>query len=356
MTLIDWHILKRLASKIALVVLIFYGLIGLTESLDTWRFTLLSQAQGQSVAIMAILASAAKWSIKVLPITVLIGSIIAILDLQAHRELIIIKSNKISIWRILFAPIIFLIIISYSVSIFLDAKVTQINRSIMPTPLTTTPTIGKDKQVWLVQYSQDKRYIVQGRRAGSKVNILQNVTVFFAANNEYNRIIAESAILSDKVWKLSGVLLFSANKQPIKIKNYNIETKSTVSELVLKLSSTDDFTFFELKNSLIFGISDPLAQAAAATRYAKLMAFPFLLVGSLLIAFAFSSNYKRNGSYASAILTGIVLGFVVFVLTEMADRAGASGILNPLVAGWGPSIIAIVIGITILLYKEDGFA
>ncbi len=356
MTIIDWHIVKRLASKISLVVLIFYGLIGLTESLDTWRFTLLSQAQGQSVAIMSIFASAARWSIKVLPITVLIGSIIAILDLQAHRELIIIKSNKISIWRILFAPIIFLLIISFSVSIFLDAKVTQINRSIMPAPLTTSPTIGANKQVWLVQYSQNERYILQGEKSGSAINILQNVTVFFGADNKYNRIIAESATMVDKAWQLNDVILFSANKQPTKIKNYNIETKSTVSELVLKLSSTDDFTFFELKNSLVSGISDPLAQAAAATRYAKLMAFPFLLVGSLLIAFAFSSNYKRNGSYANAILTGIVLGFVVFILTEMADRAGASGILNPLVAGWGPSIIAIIIGVTILLYKEDGLA
>jgi lipopolysaccharide export system permease protein len=44
------------------------------------------------------------------------------------------------------------------------------------------------------------------------------------------------------------------------------------------------------------------------------------------------------------------------VITEMADRAGSTGVLDPTFAAVGPAFVAIVIGVTVLLYKEDGRA
>ncbi len=354
MTHIDKIIVKRLASRIGLVILVFYGLIILVESLDSWRFSILSNTKGQSAAIMAIFAAGARWSIKILPITILLGAILAILDLQSHKEMIIIKANGISIWRILLAPVIVLLIISFAIIIFLDTKVIEINRSLFPAYQTSNSTIGKDGQIWLVQYEDDKRYILQGRQGANGVNNLINVAIFMPLGSKYSQIYAASAQLKDKYWLLENVTLFAPNKQSEKKSQFQIATKSTISELSLKLTPIDDFTFFDLQKALKLGLSDPQAQASAASRYAKLLAMPFLLVGILLIAFAFSMRFSRNDSYASAIVTGIVLGFVVFVLTEMADRAGSSGILNPLIAGWGPSFVAIIIGASILLYKEDG--
>ncbi len=360
---IDWLILRRIFAKIALVFLIFYGLIALVESLDSYRYNIVANSQGEEVALLAIFAAGARWSIKILPITVLIGTIIAILDMQSHRELIIIKASGFSIWRILSAPIITLLIISAAISFAIEAEITKLNRSIFPAYQTTNPTIGKDRQIWLVQYANGEKYIFQGYQAASEKYKFRDVTIYFDVNyleneengEKYSQIRAKSAILEDKNWLLEGVELIAANKAPQMKEKYILPTKSTVSELVLKFSSTDDFTFLELKEALSKGLSDPLAQSEAATRYAKLLAFPFLLVGSLLIAFAFSSKYKRKTSYASAIIGGIVLGFIIFVLNEMADRAGASAILNPLIAGWGPAIIAILVGVTLLLYREDGF-
>ncbi|WDR03583.1 LptF/LptG family permease [Devosia algicola] len=89
-------------------------------------------------------------------------------------------------------------------------------------------------------------------------------------------------------------------------------------------------------------------------RVIKLLALPLVLCGSLLIAFAFTAGYRRSDRYGAAILYGIVLGFVVFMITEMADRAGSSGVLDPGFAAVGPAFVAIVIGVTVLLYKEDG--
>jgi lipopolysaccharide export system permease protein len=51
-----------------------------------------------------------------------------------------------------------------------------------------------------------------------------------------------------------------------------------------------------------------------------------------------------------------VLGFVVFLVTEMADRAGSAGVLDPTFAAVGPAFVAVLTGLTVLLYKEDGRA
>ena len=93
--------------------------------------------------------------------------------------------------------------------------------------------------------------------------------------------------------------------------------------------------------------------ASAASYF---LALPLVLTGSLLIAFAFTAGYNRRNQFGPAVLYGVVLGFIVFVITEMADRAGSTGVLNPIFAALGPAIVAIVIGVTVLLRKEDGWS
>lgn len=356
MTRIDWLITRRMASRIGVVVLVFMGLIGLTESLDGWRYQFLSQEQGQEFALLAIFAAAARWSIKVLPVTVLIGAIIALLDLQGHRELMVIKAGGVSIWRIVRGPIIFTVLASLSVSLFVDGWITELNRGILPVPRLTNSTIGGPDQVWLEQNSGVGRFVIQATRTGREAHTLSNATFFMPSGQNVSRILARTAKLSTGEWQLEDATLVSSNKFPRRVPNYSVATTSTRADLELRLATSDDFTFFELKQALAGGLADPVARAAAAMRYAKLLALPALLVGSLLIAFAFTAGYRRTGSYGSAILYGIVLGFIVFVITEMADRAGSAGVLDPTFAAWGPAIVAIVIGVTVLLHKEDGRA
>ena len=89
-------------------------------------------------------------------------------------------------------------------------------------------------------------------------------------------------------------------------------------------------------------------------RLSRLFALPLSLAASLLIAFAFTTGYRRTNKYGVTVLYGIVLGFVVYVVTEMAAIAGSAGVLQPAFAAFAPAFVALVIGTTVLLYKEDG--
>ncbi|WDR03582.1 hypothetical protein PSQ19_05715 [Devosia algicola] len=86
MNTIDWLVLRRLGGRIGITLLVIYGIIALVESLDTWRFQYVTEKFGTLVAILMVMASAVRWTIKTLPVTVLMGAILGIMDLKSHRE------------------------------------------------------------------------------------------------------------------------------------------------------------------------------------------------------------------------------------------------------------------------------
>jgi lipopolysaccharide export system permease protein len=193
-----------------------------------------------------------------------------------------------------------------------------------------------------------------GMQAGGSV--LGQVTLFHVGGSSDRRIEAPEAILEGREWVFPTAIVRNPDRPPQSVMNYRVPTDSSARELELKLASTEDMTFFELASLLQAGVADSGLKVAATMRLIKLLALPLVLTGSLFIAFAFTAGYRRGSNYGPAVLYGIVLGFVVFVITEMADRAGSTGVLDPTFAAIGPAFVAIVIGVTVLLHKEDGRA
>ena len=86
MTRLDWIVLVRLSSRIAVSVLIFFGLIVLVESIDSWRYNYLVSVGGIPLALLGIAAGAASWLMKALPLVVLVGTVLGVTDLQSRRR------------------------------------------------------------------------------------------------------------------------------------------------------------------------------------------------------------------------------------------------------------------------------
>lgn len=355
MTRIDWLVLKRVGSRIAVTLLVFYGIIALVESLDTWRFNAIAHLHGTPMAILSVAASAMRWTIKTLVVTVLMGAILGLIDLKAKHELTIIKASGISIWRVVRAPVIALFIAGFGISLGVETASTLIVRQLVPTPPGEATLLTPPGEIWLDQRNGAQRYVMMASSMQPGGAVLAGVTVFLIdSDSGESRISAEQARLEPGHWVLPTAIARSPDAPPKRLENYILPTTSSAAEISLRLSSTQDMTFFELAHLLEGGVSDSAIRAAATMRLIKLLAMPLVLVGSLLIAFAFTAGYRRSDKYGQAVLYGIVLGFVVFVITEMADRAGSAGVLDPTFAAIGPAFVAIVIGVTVLLYKEDG--
>lgn len=355
MSRIDLLILRRLSGRIGIAVMVVFGLICLVESLDAGRFFRLTELGGPQLALLTIAASAARWTIKTLSVTVLLGAIIGVIDLQARRELVVIKAAGFSIWRILRAPVIATLLIGLAVGVIGDTVVTMVNRTHNPTPTGGYGSLLPSSEVWLEQGSGDDSYVISALRLDPATATLGDVTVFVRYSLPGTRIIAAEAKLEDGTWYFSEAVQHTALEAPRRLPgDFTLPATSSAADLRLRYASTEDLTIFEIARTLSGRVSDPALRASLNTRLVKLLTLPLLLVGSLFIAFAFTAGYRRTNNYGAAVLYGIVLGFVVFVITEMADRAGSAGVLSPLFAAAGPAFVAIVIGLTVLLRKEDG--
>jgi lipopolysaccharide export system permease protein len=356
MSRIDWIVLSRLASRIGVTVFVFYGLIALVESLDTWRFNFVADNSGYLMAVLMVAMSAVRWTIKTLPVTVLMGAILGFLDLKARHEMTVIQSSGISIWRAVRAPTIVLGLVSLTIVLGAETASTMINRGLYPTPPGQANMQTPEGEIWLEQRSGETHYVMMAAGMQPGGSLLGDVTVFQLNGSGEDRIEAPEARLEAGEWLFPAATVRTADAQARLVRDYRLPTTSTSAEISLKLSSTEDMTFFELATLLSRGVTDPSIRNAAAMRLIKLLALPLVLTGSLFIAFAFTAGYRRSSNYGPAVLYGVVLGFVVFVITEMADRAGSTGVLDPTFAAVGPAFVAIVIGVTVLLHKEDGRA
>jgi len=349
MTRLDWVVLRRVGGRVGLTLPIFFGLFALVESLDTWRFTTLSNLGGPQLAVLAIVSGAARSIIGALPVIVLIGAIIGVLDLQARREMTIIKATGISIWRVMRAPLAAAVLLGLLAAFAGDTLAIQISRS-LPVTRFSSDTL------WLEQHGPDGDYLLRADHPHAGGMVLDGVSIFFVSADKRDRIEAASATLGEGQWTLTDALHYRPDKPAVFFEQLAIPTLTTPGDMRIRLSSVRDLTFMELLTTVAQRVADPGLRASAVTSLLRLLALPGLLAGSVLIGFAFTSGYRRTNKYGAAVLYGIVLGFVVYVVTELANRSGFAGVLDPTFAAAGPAFVAIVIGLTVLLYKEDGRA
>jgi len=195
MTRIDWLILRRLAGRIGATVFIFYGLIALVESLDTWRFNAVAESNGVFMALVMVAMSAVRWTIKTLPVTVLMGAILGLADLKAKHELTVIKASGISIWRAVRAPTLALIGVSFLVALGAETVSTQINRELYPTPPGQAALLTPPGEIWLEQRGEGVHYVILARHMSPGGSELGDVTVFHLMHNQIPRIEAANAVL-----------------------------------------------------------------------------------------------------------------------------------------------------------------
>lgn len=350
MTRIDWIVLRRLSSRVGLTIAVFFGLFALVESLDTWRFQALSKVGGPLLAILAIVSNASRSVIGTLAVTVLIGVIIGVLDLQARRELTVIKATGQSIWQVMRAPLVAAFLLGIGAALLADTLAIEVNR--------TLPVSGsRSGALWLEQRGADGPYILMAQHPHTGGAVLDDVEIFMTDDPGRQRIEAASAALVAGAWTLTGAVRYRPETAPEALPDgFALPTITTAGDMQVRLISTRDLTVTELLNAVFKQLADPALRSSALTSLFRLAALPVLLCASVLIGFAFTSGYRRTNKYGGAVLYGVVLGFVVYVVTELSNRSGFAGVLDPALAAAGPAIVAIVIGLTVLLYKEDGRA
>ena len=89
-------------------------------------------------------------------------------------------------------------------------------------------------------------------------------------------------------------------------------------------------------------------------QFHRLLSTPILFVAMILIAATFSLRPQRRGRVGLLILSGIVTGFLLHLISNFVFALGLSNRLPVELAGWTPAGVSLMLGVALLLHLEDG--
>jgi len=121
-----------------------------------------------------------------------------------------------------------------------------------------------------------------------------------------------------------------------------------------KFAARDTVGFWALPETVQHAKSAGFSSAPYRLRYQQLLATPLLFAAMSILAAAFSLRLMRLGGVAGLAGAGVALGFVLFFFDDLCGTLGSTEVIPTVVAAWTPPIIALLAGITLLCYTEDG--
>ncbi|MGJ8529916.1 LptF/LptG family permease [Maritalea sp.] len=352
------HFTVNILRSILLVTFLFFCLVGLIEIVETGNRSNSGLFDKPWTTLAASSLSAAKWALDLLPISFLVGAVLALMDLQNNREIIVTKASGISIWGIALVPLATCVALGLLVSYLIEPLVLagneMLERHAGVVDAAQFDQAGRDR--WIIQENEGGKYFIRSNKLSEDGLQMQDVFVFQRGNAKTPaaQIFAKTAQFDSNRWRLEDGHSRSIEGKKEQFSELLLTSKATKEEINLQLGAVHQMDIYTLREFLngVSSIDDNVS--AAQMRLKRMEVLPFLLVGSLLIAFAFTSGYRRHGTSGSQVLYGIILGFVLYVVTKLLDRSGGSGAMDATLAAWGPAIVAIVIGTSVLLWKEDG--
>jgi lipopolysaccharide export system permease protein len=135
---------------------------------------------------------------------------------------------------------------------------------------------------------------------------------------------------------------------------YRLKTSLTPEQVRESFATPETVPFWDLPMYITIAEHAGLVAAGYRLQFQKLLARPFLMSALVLLAAAVSLRFFRFGGVQKMVLGGILAGFLLYVLSKIADDMTTAGLMPPVAAAWVGVLAAAVVGVTALLYQEDG--
>lgn len=368
---LSMYIGRRFLLAILTTIAVMLVIVGLIELLELVRRTA-DNTRGISffLLLQMVLLKLPTTAEKVYPFAVMIGAMVTLARLTRSSELIVARAAGVSVWQFLLPGVVvafalgtlFVTVVNPIAAITIGAYDRLEGRYITgkPSTLSISPS-----GLWLRQTDEENipfgtsaanEYIIHAVRMNQSNYALENVIIFLfdAAHHFVGRVDAPSARLASNEWIIENATLSAPEAIAKHVDEYRMPTQLTLNHIQDSFSEPETFSFWELP-----GFIDVLEKAGFSALHHKLhfhslMAMPLLLAGMLLLAAIFSLRIPRRGRNGVLVVTGLVVGFLIYFMTNIIYTFGATGELPIVLAAWAPSLIVMMVAVSALLHLEDG--
>jgi len=301
----------------------------------------------------------------VLPFVFLFGVLAAFVTLNRRSELVAMRAAGVSAWRFIFpaAAMAFAIGVVDVVALnplaanlngrFEDAK-TAIEEGRMPG--------AAHGDIWLRQGDEHSQIVIHAGDHDVQDGVVRLLKAsFFLQTVQPNgklqfarRIEAAEARLEPGFWRLTDVHETLPGAASVHSDSLSIPSTLDRRTAMEKFAAKDAVGFWDLPGTIHRAEAAGFSSAPYQLRFQQLLATPFMFAGMSMLAAAFSLRLARLGGLAGLALAGVSLGFLIFFFDRLCGALGAAEVVPPLLAGWAPATLALLGGVILLCYTEDG--
>ncbi len=291
---------------------------------------------------------------KMIPFSVLLGTLLTLSRLIRHNELTILSSVGVSRAQIAFklVPVVLLVV---TANFFIKNEFVPMTSQILHEwGVADYGDAGSQSKsaIWIRQANNVLRFNSMERNGRR----LSKPTLFIRdqKGNLIRRIDADEATYKEKdIWIFRNAEVSSiANKGRTKTPVLSWKLPLT-PEMVTKASRTEaDLPLGQLweqsKNEVSVNRPRYFYQAALNQRIAE----PLISLLLLLLVVPLSYQISRSQGTAMMFVAGVSLGFLYYVFDALVLTMGQAGLLPPLFAVWLPKLLLAIIAIILYLQHE----
>jgi len=299
-----------------------------------------------------------------LPFVFLFGAMSAFVALNRRGELVAMRAAGVSAWRFIFPAAAAAFLIGVLTITVLNPLAAALNARFEDQRLALSDGAAQSAhgEIWLRQ-GDDRDQIVIHARTHDIDNAtvrLKGVSLFIqnvgpsGVLDFSRRIEAAQASLMPGFWRLTDVREALPGAGSVRSEQLSIPSGLDRRTAMERFASPGAVDFWRLPATIRSAELAGYSAAGYRLHLQQLLATPLLFSAMSVLAAAFSLRLMRLGDLAALAGTGVGLGFVVFFLGEFCGALGASEVIPPFVAAWAPPVLAILSGVTLLCYTEDG--
>lgn len=353
-----FHYLLSLFLKGALhMVGLFIGFFFLIDGVENIRrFSHKGSFSWDNMALM-MLYRVPSFVTMLLPSITLLAVLVVLARLSRQNEIIVMRASGVSLNRILIPFLLGGIIVAGFQLVLQDKIVPWTNRAAQNLEdhmLGNLSTSWDDmNNIWL----RSNRQLIHVHHIFPDEQVLLDVTAFqFDAEQRLRfRLEARMAQVSQGQWFLSEGVIYRYGKDVTleAFSRYKWDVNLNPGQLNRTSVNPD---FLSLKQSYLLAKRTE-AQGYDATRlyvllYGKLTQ-PVTTLAAILLAFPFTLRLPRRGGVTRSLLLGLLLGFLMFVVSDLSQALGMGGRLPPLLSAWAPVLFFTGVGGFLHLHLAD---
>jgi lipopolysaccharide export system permease protein len=360
---IERYVLIRTLLGVAMALAVISTIILLINFVELTRTVGVKAKDVSAVEVLGLaLLESPTVILILLPFAFLFGVLGAFVNLNRRSELIAMRAAGVSAWRFIFpaagAAVVIGVLTVMAFNPVASAMSDQFQK--LQTKLMEGYLDDKPKAIWIRQGDKQRQMIIRAASNEGPGVHLKDISLFLYTLDPdgslrfSRRIDAREARLQHGQWLLIGAKEGQPGEQAKTFDAVTVPSNLNERTALERFSSPAAIPFWGLPGVISRTQKAGFSATVYRLQFQQLLATPLMFAAMSILGAAFSLRLLRLGGLAGLAGSGVALGFVFFFMNQLCNALGKGDVIPTVVAAWTPPLLALLAGLTLLCYTEDG--